>query len=1102
MALWTPPSGDTGALVSPSPPSTLWTPPSTDPTVTTPKVEKALDAWGEFKKGFGDFHPEDSYMTAVGQGIRDFVNHGKSLAQLSSEGATFKPLPNTPQALPIKDALTLLGKAAVNHPMETLGQLANTLRNDPELLALPSFGVEGALTEMVVKMGLTGVKVEKALPIINHLVGTTAETGAVATSLEGTKQTQVAGGSVTNAVRGGEQWAALAGITGSLGMFLRKVTEGKTTPITPEEGKKIFDAYTEETGNPEGHTEKDIQDILKSSFTTSTPSGETLQSPRGGMSDAEVNAHRQALEMVNRGASKKEVEAASKRNPLVGKMVDDIMGNRHAFTNEGDLARGVLQGTVEQGALPGEPLPFNQPPPPVPSKPLIGQPSPRAPIPDTPFQGDKENPNFFNDERGAVDKKTALIAGGIAAGALIGMNLSDDKLEGALRGGAVAAGAIFLRNLKDAGAQPEGVRLTEQSLGQTVNEIGARQRVVENNYSRLKAAVPESKDLEAISLAIDSGKVHLLPPHLMGVAKDLSAALKEIGVRAKDEGVIKGLLENYITHIVEKGETVPQSLMEHILSATTSGKGNTTAGSRFGKERTHIDFATLQKAIADSGLRLKTLNAAELYKTYAHAMERAIGYRKWVNNLESEGLVRPAVYSGKFPKGFSSMKIPGMGDRLVSDEIVPILHSTFAQASPSAMLRGAFNTTQAVKRFNVMGSFMHTKSLIEASILSMGILKGLKETALIPVDKLMGTKLSAYTKAIDMFRNGGLGDRVDALMKDGLVLQIPEDIERGALAHIGHATDAVAEQHLGIKMNTEVLGDVLDKKALGVFDRVTWDFIYPAMKLGTSMALEDKMVMDHPEMTPEVRRAEVAKFMNSASGGQNRVELASGVVNTKLRELAWSLTSPTSKMWQQIAMFAPDWTISAARSTLLTLGKGSGVKGLLKPANATDLARLYVLRTALTYGLAINALQMYMTGKPLTDYPDPTRLHLPDGTTIQPFKHSTEAVHWVESPGKELKNKLGFLPKTTMTIMEPKLTTQQKLQEIGGSVLPFGLNTSSGVPEDQKVSRFLYSTLGVPKYGVPRSPAAVHMEEMKKEMGNKDLKDIQKELRKKYKEQQ
>ena len=203
-----------------------------------------------------------------------------------------------------------------------------------------------------------------------------------------------------------------------------------------------------------------------------------------------------------------------------------------------------------------------------------------------------------------------------------------------------------------------------------------------------------------------------------------------------------------------------------------------------------------------------------------------------------------------------------------------------------------------------------------------------------------------------------------------------------------------------------------------------WDWVHTGMKLDIFAekveALIESSVKRHakdpsiPLLTREQAGAIAASYTNDLLGGLNWRRIAEQAHTSWGRNLALQVYSKQGRWWMQLAMFAPDWTLSTTRSMVKAFGEGSGVKGLLKPITLADLHRQYIARAAAIYFTVGNVLNQALSGKWLWENEDWTTIDMGDGRKLQWSKHTMEPVHWMQKPGQQGLNKLGILPKEAL----------------------------------------------------------------------------------------
>lgn len=434
------------------------------------------------------------------------------------------------------------------------------------------------------------------------------------------------------------------------------------------------------------------------------------------------------------------------------------------------------------------------------------------------------------------------------------------------------------------------VKEVEDFVEININNKMADERLVTNNSNDLKALVPDAVAREQVAIAIDAKKTDTLTGAAKEAADKYNGLMKDIGERALKEGVVKGLLENYVTHIVNWAD-MPKGALETFLDESfkiklpsdkpvTGLSKEMATESRFGKERKIETFTQLDRVLADINRRIalagkdfklevKTKDIAEIYKEYASSMEKAIENKKLVDNVLSirnpggESLIRRVTAEEPLPYGWQMINDRQFAGYAVHQDLAPALKFAF-EARGNKIIDAIYNVSQITKRLNVVGSLFHAKSLMEVlSSAHTPIVTPVKEIVLGITDKLLGTEYSGIRKAINEFKRGGLGSSVDKWQRDGLVLETPSDVSKGIISATGKFADSMIGK-FGPK--TRILESALsatEKYTLGVFDKITWDYLHTGGKLMTAQAYLDKARIDHAKT--EAKRIEKAKEVSDES---------------------------------------------------------------------------------------------------------------------------------------------------------------------------------------------------------------------------------------------
>ena len=612
------------------------------------------------------------------------------------------------------------------------------------------------------------------------------------------------------------------------------------------------------------------------------------------------------------------------------------------------------------------------------------------------------------------------------------------------------------RNYEKTWAEP--IKETEKFVGANLRAKDANERIIQSHREEIIKDVPDPARREAIAEAIDKGDLSALTPEEVVVAKRYEALAKDIGDRAVKQGVVKGLLEDYVTHILD-WTGAPKGLREEFISKLlgTSKRDPSMRGmettSKFGKERKFKTFADLQvfideanARIAASGksewrLNIKTKDIAEIYKEYALSMEKAIENKnlvenlKQIRNVEGETLIKEVDRDNPMPPGWEMMDSPQFAGYAVHPDLKPALKFVF-DAGPGQIMNALGQLSNVIKRLNVIGSFFHAKSLMEVlSSTQIPIYTPLKEAIVLPlvekgIKAVTGKdiQLSAISKAVEQFKNGKLGDDTDKwIREDGLILEMKEDVYRGILTSMGKFSDQLIAK-FGPKTHIlEKSLSTVEKYTLGYFDQYTWNYLHTGGKLMVANAYLEKARRQATELgrpfDESAARKEIARFVNDSFGGLNWFDAATSAQTELGKRMAMAAYSPEGRRALQVLLFAPDWTLSTVRAFTSALPKQlnptkwqpiEGIKGMMVPTTKQDYARLYQFKTALTYLTLINGINMITADRPVWENKDPTRIEYPDGTSMQAMKHAMEPYHWLADPLKTMSNKLGFIPKAAI----------------------------------------------------------------------------------------
>jgi hypothetical protein len=566
--------------------------------------------------------------------------------------------------------------------------------------------------------------------------------------------------------------------------------------------------------------------------------------------------------------------------------------------------------------------------------------------------------------------------------------------------------------------------------------------------------------------------------HALPVLENLQKAFTDIGQQAVDAGVFDFLRNNYVTHILNyKNMTVSRSQLDTILNKIYGAPKDSRFVRNFAESRIFETIRDLDEALQGTGVVVER-DIAKVYEIYAKSMQNAIIQKGIVDKLLETSIDgKPALtkdlelgVNSKYVK-FDSKDSKIVNDYLVHPDIANMLGYVFRQTEPSQALRALSGVSYLTKALQTSASLFHATSLGFAR-LSAAPFSTLK-------DFLSGGR--GTREAVKLYREGGLGDVIDVGLRNGLVLGT-EDVSQSIIADAGVMVDKILSK-VGPEITAaQKITSPFDKFVIQKMNKFTWEYMHTGGKIHLFTHVFTSMRAKNPTIPDEVLAKEAASFVNNTLGGLDWFRVANSVAdkidNIWLKDKVVKAGTIAGREWAQVLMFAPDWTVSTLRAVTTALPKElskpknwelkEGVKGIWNPKTQGDLARRYVLNTAIIYLTYMNGVNLALVGKYIWENEDPTRVDLGDGTTMQLAKHNMEAAHWALDFGKTLKNKLGFVPKTIGTLLDDRLPASEKAKQIGSSVLPFQVSAAVRAPTGERLKRSFWSFIGMPIYGSQR----------------------------------
>lgn len=656
-----------------------------------------------------------------------------------------------------------------------------------------------------------------------------------------------------------------------------------------------------------------------------------------------------------------------------------------------------------------------------------------------------------NPQWGFADPRLLARLAAIGLGATAGAYLGDDA-KSALIGAGVGLG---LSVVKPSAAIALFKKITAPDTRMRINHladdydtaVGRAGLAAWQLQQKVEQLVPSVEGRKKITYALDEGDFSLLSPPERAAANLLKNALEETGKQAKDTGVLRDMLDNYITHLWGKDAL---KKIDEIVQRV--GGPNMSPESRFALKR---KFSTLAEG-KRAGLEPLTEDASAITGIYLNSISRSMANKGLLDSLK--GQVEPTtgnrVVQGarEAPGNYVSIDHPQMRGLRVHPDIAPSLRFVFDATEPGTILRGLEAVSIATKRSAVSFSLFHAKALTDAfvgaakmkpgyivagaaagalvgsddpityALIGAGagmLAPGIKHIAQAAAPKIFGE--NKYLKGLRT-ADPKMAEMIDLSIQGGLKYQLKG--QRAALEDVygthdqfykalkwlqGQADAAIPGAGLAVKG--------IEKVNRGV-DTFMWERLHAGMKLQIFAEKYETLLQNNAkahETNPRVplkSKQELAgiaaSFTNDIFGGLNWRRAAEQARTKWGRDLSLAAFSPTGRRVMQVLLFAPDWTLSTARAAVQTFGKGTNVRGLLEPQTLADLHRQYIVRSALYYAAMGDGLNYAMSGHHLWENQDWTTLDVGDGRKMQWSKHTMEPVHWVTKPGQQMLNKLAY----------------------------------------------------------------------------------------------
>jgi len=750
-------------------------------------------------------------------------------------------------------------------------------------------------------------------------------------------------------------------------------------------------------------------------------------------------------------------------------------------------------------------------------------------------------------QAGQATTKQLVALAAVAGGALLGSQLDPEHpLTGALKGtaGGFILGALTHLSPKGAasaiaGAFSADTRLRIDKFADAHDAgIATAARAVWQQMRGVMDLAPKADDRALVTHAIQQNRIGTLSPPLQQAALRAKAFFDSMAQAGLASGVLKDTIEHYVTNLWDLNGKNKQ-IWDGILAQ--HGGPSMSPNSRFALKRSIANLEVGKKL----GLIPRTEDVAAIMDIYGNSLSRSMENAALIKSLKAEldpQTGEKLVMSGlKAPHSYVSIESPQMAGMRVHPDIAPSMRFLFEADTPGTVRQAIQAVNTAIKRSAVMASLFHAKALLDgftgaaelnkktiaagavagaaygvvsgqdslaSSLVGAGIgmmLPGMKHVAQAAAPRIFGENI--YLKQL---RTGQAGDLVDQLIRAGLKISF----EKGKLA----VEDVGGSFYTGMTALQKGLDAIIPHSGLPVkavielshaLDGFMWERLHAGMKLATAAQKLEVLIENNakanardPSVALRSREAlatEAASFTNDIFGGLDWRRIAEATHTRWGRDIALQVYSPKGRAMMQLAIFAPDWTISTARAatqafvpSVSDLNPVKLARTFTEPQNAVALHRQYMIRSALYYAAAAGGLNYMFSGHFPWDkeQKDWTTIDMGDGRTMQWSKHMMEPVHWVTKPLQQGLNKLGFFPKEILNQVTgkeyasaggnaPPMDTSAlgRLEHVAKSTLPIAAQQAFGAKASQggAVSGFL----GVPIYGKTNEERAAAKQALK-----------------------
>lgn len=648
------------------------------------------------------------------------------------------------------------------------------------------------------------------------------------------------------------------------------------------------------------------------------------------------------------------------------------------------------------------------------------------------YQVEKHAP--LKEQSGAINPAFLLGATTGAVAALYGYG-KDKNLYAALGMGVAGAALPFMaRGIFNAmkASHMDTVRILNDESSDFFKKWDGNLKTLPlkemRGLANMKRFISPEDDLAIRQAELNQDTSNLTPQQL-AIHNEMQQGYYRRGKFLKKVGLLRALIEDYAPrNFIVDPEKTPADVQKFM---STGDYSHLEPRSRnFISRVLEPGKEGYLKAINELGLKPRYDLATDNYAHYMISTSRAI-----INNASLKAMIKSGVVSTKWSPGKEEVPSQYLNqiqkwlpseyanepkgkfiryDRkwYADSNVAPSIQHMMDAPKVSAFM-AAIDTANLATKQVALFSFFHAKTLSEHQIL-MNLND--PKAAFLDANQIISGTHPIFKQLL----HGKSGDIIEHMVKNGLTISLPEDAGADAFykgtEFLNDVVDHVMD-NIGLPKGVSKPAMAGANEVAKRFNDITWQRVFTGSKLVTAInkfndvKLKNSLDYSSGKAKRLLNDQEIAEAItlttNNVFGGQNWLRMSMDARSDFMKQLKLRAFKPSSRVWWQRLLFAPDWTISNFRAVM----KAAPLYNK-DPALWAHHA-YFVARAGAMYMIAANILNKINSGHYIWQNKDPLTVELdPEGKrTMVLDKSITEVGELFREPGKTLANKGGLLPK-------------------------------------------------------------------------------------------